>query len=512
MQSPSEIKSPPSYFQSLFRHAAIGIIVTNSKGNIDTINPFALNMFGYSECELLDKNISLLIPSRFHDSHQQYHDVYFKNPKTRPMGEGQDIFAVTKNGIEFPAQVSLAVFNHDKKSFTIAYISDDSERKKKEEQLWSKELYTRLLIEHSPSAIAMLDNEMRYVIVSRRWLKDYRLGDCDITGLCHYDLFPETPEDWRQIYERCLTGEEFSFEEEAFLRSDGKVDWIKWEACPWYINNKNIGGLILFTEVITGQKQEQIALKQLNEDLEKRVDEKKELSELLDKEKNLNDLKTRFVSMASHEFRTPLSTILSSAYLIEKYTTTKDQPKREKHLERISASVALLSDTLNDFLSVGKIEEGKIHVKLSVFNLKDIIQSTLEELKNILKPGQNILYHHTGEENALLDPSMLKHIVINLISNASKFSSESMPIHITTRNGDTQIHLSVKDQGIGIPPNEMNHLMERFHRCSNAVNIQGTGLGLHIVLKYTELMNGKIDVESELDTGTQFNITFTKNI
>lgn len=509
MQSYPQITSTPSYFQQLFSNAAIGIIVTNTEGNIEMINPFALSMFGYSEDELTGTNINTLIPSRFHAIHQKHHDVYFKYPATRPMGAGKDIFAVTKNGKEFPALVSLAIFAYEEQNFTIAYISDNSASKKREEQLLSNQRYTRLLIEHSPAAIAMFDNDMRYIMVSRRWLKDYRLDDLDIKGLSHYDVFPEIPEEWRNIYQRCLAGEEFSCDEEVFERLDGSIDWIKWEVCPWYIDNQNVGGMILFTEVITKQKEYQLELQHINEELENKIVTKtRKLSESLEKEKLLSDMKSKFVSIASHEFRTPLSTILSSAFLIEKYTTTEDQAKREKHLQRIFSSVNLLSDTLDDFLSVGKIEEGKVHVKLSVFNIKDMIQNMLTEMKNNLKAGQNIFYQHTGEENVCLDPGILKHIIMNLISNASKFSGDSSPITVTTCTGEEQLLLSVKDEGIGIPKNEMSHLMERFYRCSNATNIQGTGLGLHIIVKYAELMNGRVDYESELDKGTEFKVTF----
>jgi signal transduction histidine kinase len=215
------------------------------------------------------------------------------------------------------------------------------------------------------------------------------------------------------------------------------------------------------------------------------------------------------VSMASHEFRTPLSTVLSSAYLIEKYAGGgEDQSKREKHLQRIISSVNMLTDILNDFLSVGKIEEGKIQVRLTEFNLQELIISTAEEIKNNLRQKQEIIYHHTGNTIVLMDSSLLKHIVMNLISNASKFSPENCPIEIHTVCDDKQIILSVKDRGIGISKEDQQHLMERFFRGTNAGNIQGTGLGLHIVSKYAELMNGSVECKSELEKGTEFVITF----
>ena len=244
-------------------------------------------------------------------------------------------------------------------------------------------------------------------------------------------------------------------------------------------------------------------------DISERKKAEEDLLVSLKKEKELSELKTRFVSMASHEFRTPLSTVLSSAYLIEKYTSVEDQPKREKHLRRIITSVSMLTDILNDFLSVGKIEEGKIQVRLTEFNIQDLLKTTIGEIRNTLKKQQKIHYEHKGNTTVLLDTSLLKHIVMNLISNASKFSSETSAIEIKTTGHEHHVILSVKDHGIGISKEDQKHLMERFFRGTNASNIQGTGLGLHIVSKYAELINGKVECKSELEKGTEFIVTFS---
>lgn len=212
--------------------------------------------------------------------------------------------------------------------------------------------------------------------------------------------------------------------------------------------------------------------------------------------------------MASHEFRTPLSTVLSSSYLIQKYASEEDQPKRERHLQRIISSVNMLTDILNDFLSLGKIEEGKIQVRLSEINIEELIRSIINEIKNNLKKQQTIEYKHEGKTNVFIDSSLLKHIVLNLVSNASKFSSETSPIEVKTTVDESKLILSVKDFGMGISKEDQKHLMERFFRGANALNIQGTGLGLHIISKYAELMHGTVKCKSELEKGTEFIITF----
>jgi PAS domain S-box-containing protein len=270
--------------------------------------------------------------------------------------------------------------------------------------------------------------------------------------------------------------------------------------------------VISFINDITIRKKAEDDLIRLNEALEEKVKERTySLEVALEKEKELNELKSRFVSMASHEFRTPLSTILSSAYLVTKYQTEGEQPRREKHIQRIVSSVNMLTDILNDFLSVGRIEEGKIQVRYSEFSMPDIIRSLINEMQTILKSGQRIDYIHTGEEKVILDVTLLKHIIMNLVSNAIKFSPEKSDIIIRSENMGDLITLAIKDAGVGISEGDQQHLFERFFRGENVMNIQGTGLGLHIVGKYAELMNGIVACHSELNKGTEFIINFSKD-
>lgn len=224
--------------------------------------------------------------------------------------------------------------------------------------------------------------------------------------------------------------------------------------------------------------------------------------------RNLSELKSRFVSMASHEFRTPLSTVLSSAFLISKYPAAEDHSKREKHVQRIVSSVNMLTNILNDFLSVGKIEEGKIQVRNTDFDIRQNIGSLINELDGILKKGQHITYQHEGGTAVWLDPELLKHILMNLISNAVKFSAEETEISIVSKRTAKSLVLSVADEGIGISVEDQKHLFEGFFRGSNVNNIQGTGLGLHIVRKYTELLNGSIGFVSTAGEGSTFTVTF----
>lgn len=246
----------------------------------------------------------------------------------------------------------------------------------------------------------------------------------------------------------------------------------------------------------------------LKETLQKLENSKDELFKALSKEKDLSDLKSAFVSLASHEFRTPLSTILSSAILIGKYDSAEDQSKRDKHIQRIKSAVINLNNILDEFLSLKKIEEGRVTSNKSIFDIKHLIETQISEMAGIFKQGQQVNYIHTGKEEVMLDDVLFKNILINLLSNASKFSPDGKVINIFTTVTATEVDFLIEDQGIGISQKDQKHLFEIFFRASNASNIPGTGLGLHIVSKYVSTMGGAIHIKSDLGEGTKINITF----
>jgi PAS domain S-box-containing protein len=249
----------------------------------------------------------------------------------------------------------------------------------------------------------------------------------------------------------------------------------------------------------------------LKEALQRLEESQAELSEALDKERQLNEIKSRFVSMASHEFRTPLSSVLSSASLLAKYTTTEQQANRDRHINRIKESVKHLNDLLEDFLSLGKLDEGKIGAVFSGFNLPEAIQDTVDDMKGIVKEGQQIVYRHEGEDWVQSDKKLLRNILINLISNAVKFSETNSTIHINSAVKDSLATITVRDEGIGISQEDQNHLFSSFFRGKNALNIQGTGLGLHIVKRYADLLGGTINLQSKLGEGTTLTLQIPIN-
>ena len=385
-------------FDAIFHFATEGILVTNEKSEIILSNPSLNKLFGYESNELIGQKIEVLVPKRYAINHISQRDEFQKNPHSRAMGAGVNLFGLNKSGKEFPVEISLSSYVVDDKRFVVAFILDISLRRAAEEKL-----------------------------------KNYSAD----------------------------------------------------------LEKKVTNRTLILQEAIN--------------ELEKT---KFELNEALEKEKELNEMKSRFVSMASHEFRTPLATIISSLSLVKTYGDKNDSEKQDKHINKIKSSITNLTDILNDFLSISKLEEGKVENIREDFLIDLFVNDIVSETQSLCKSGQKIDYSHEGDTIISLDKKMLKNILFNLLSNAAKFSNADSIINIRTQRTDDCLKLSVEDQGIGISKKDQKHLFQRFFRAKNASNIQGTGLGLNIIENYIELMDGTISFKSEENKGTIFNIQF----
>jgi signal transduction histidine kinase len=233
----------------------------------------------------------------------------------------------------------------------------------------------------------------------------------------------------------------------------------------------------------------------------------KEMLKALAKERELNTMKSRFVTTASHEFRTPLSTIVSSASLISKYKGGEDEDKRARHVSRIKSAVSNLTSILDDFLSISKLEEGHVSIHPACLDVVQFSEEIVEEMSTIARENQPIHYQHrSAHREVTADPQMLKNVLINLLSNAIKYSGAGKPIELNTELTNTHLCIQVRDYGIGIPQSDQQHLFNQFYRAGNATNIQGTGLGLAIVKRYVEMLGGSISFESRENEGTTFRV------
>lgn len=227
----------------------------------------------------------------------------------------------------------------------------------------------------------------------------------------------------------------------------------------------------------------------------------------LQQEKNLNEMKSRFLSMASHEFKTPLSAILSSASILKRYTESDQQDKREKHIEKIKRMIRQLNDVLNDFLSVERLEGNDIEVTKGEFVIRDFMTNVIEEMEGILKQGQTIVVSYLIDVKSIYqDAHVLRIVLRNLLSNAAKYSEEEKKIEVEINKMGSNLIIRIKDEGIGIPKKEQAYIFTRFYRSTNASNIKGTGLGLAIAQRYLNALGGEISFTSEYRKGSIFEI------
>lgn len=267
-----------------------------------------------------------------------------------------------------------------------------------------------------------------------------------------------------------------------------------------------------FEEAITNLKKLNIKLEKENK---KRIKAEKDAKLALKKEKELNDLKTKFLSLVSHEFKTPLSAILTSSMLLGKYGLTEQQPKRDKHIKTITEEVHYLNNILNDFLSVEKLDKGQYKYKFNEFKLSKVVNEVIYNANMLLKEGQVITYPKDIDELSIYqDEKVLELALTNVINNAIKYSPENSTITINISQDDLMTKFDIKDQGIGIPKCDQKNIFNRYFRAENALFTEGTGIGLNIVKGHLENLKGNITFKSKEGIGSTFilklpNITST---
>jgi PAS domain S-box-containing protein len=383
---------------------------------------------------------------------------------------------------------------------------------------------------HATEGILVTNAEGRITRINPSAEKLFGYGSGELTGQKIETLVPSRfshkHENNRTNYAHHPHARSMGLGMELFgLKKDGSEFPVEISLSPYSNDEGNF--VIAFIIDVTLRKEAELKLKNYSEDLEKQVKNrtlvleeaikelertKKELDNSLAKEKELNEMKSRFVSMASHEFRTPLTTMMSSLSLVTRYNERNDPDNHAKHIRKIEKSIVNLTDILNDFLSVSKLEEGKVENAPEELNLKQFLLDISSEMQGMLSDKQTIIQNYSGEEGVLLDPKLLRNILFNLVSNAIKFSPEEGVIELNARVDEEVISISVKDHGIGISEQDQQHLFERFFRGGNATHIQGTGLGLNIVARYAELMNGKVSIESAQNKGTTASLVIPRKI
>lgn len=384
---------------AIIENAIDGIITIDERGRIESINPAACALFGYTIEDVLGRNVSMLMPQPDRGQHDEYLARYQRTGKPHIIGMGRDVKGLKKDGTTFPFRLGVNEVKYSGRIIYAGFIHDQSKEKEAEAQILHYASQLESLVEDRTNSLQQSLTELQTV--------------------------------------------------------------------------------------------------------------KEAVSKSLEKEKELNQMKSRFVSMASHEFRTPLGSIQLSASLIEKYKQQSDDLNISKHVSKIKNSVGNLTTILDDFLSLERLEAGKVEASFSEFDIVPLSEEITEEMQMMAKRDQNIIYQHTGlHSTVLLDQNLLRNCIINLISNAIKYSGENTFIEFNTELTDKECIISVRDNGIGIPEADHKHLFEPFFRANNTGTIPGTGLGLNIIMRYVDLMGGKVSFNSLPNQKTIFTLNF----
>lgn len=537
-------KEADQILKALFADAIDGIITIDVRGIVEAINPAAAQLFEYTPKEVIGHNIKMLMPSPYHEEHDGYIHRYHDTHEPRIIGIGREVKGRRKSGSIFPFFLSVSEIKLEDRKIFAGIIHDISDIKQKEKELLYSQNQFKAIFESAVDAIIIINQRGIIQIANPATAKlfGYPIEELEEQNISML-MGGADKENHDAYIQRYLNTKEPHIigkgREVTASHRDGQQFPIMLS-----VSEIKLGQEIFFVGLIhdlTHQKEIEEAIRAMNEELEDKVNQRteelskvvnkllstnkqlkieiserkkveealiesqKELRSSLEKEKELSELKSRFVSMASHEFRTPLSTILSSASLIGKYTETLQQDRRQKHIDRIKSMVNTLTGVLNDFLSLSKLEEGRIQVVPEHFKFNAFCQVVFEEVWPLLKKEQQLDHQPLEQETEVFhDKQLIKNILFNLISNAIKYSPEGSTIHCRTNLINDKIHIEIQDEGMGIPEADQKHLFTRFFRASNAINIQGTGLGLNIVRSYVDLLSGKIDFTSVEGQGTTF--------
>jgi PAS domain S-box-containing protein len=488
-------------YEIVFNTIQEGLILTDMTGTIRLVNPRTEKLFGYSKNELVGQKIEVLIPNEFRDKHVTTRVVYQKRPVNRQMGSGMTLFGQRKDGSMFPVEISLNSFqDQNGERFVSALITDIHIRKKaQDEVLRINENLEQIVAERTKE---LYESKQLYESISKHFPTgaiyvlnlDFKIDYAD--GMEFVRLKHDPLDILRQDYV------EINFDNHRkLLNMLNKLIEVG-AVAPEFIDKDNEYYMVNASLLKdTSGKFSRILIVENNITQQKKTEES--LEKNIEEQRRLNLLKSRFVSFASHEFRTPLTTMSSSADLIRKYVELDDQEKINKHITRIQQSVVYMTSLLNDFLSLDKIDSGVVNLNVQRIDLSKLLEECLEETAGLKKNGQDIQVKNTIS-CIETDQFLFKSILINLISNGLKYSDEKSSVLVTTAIESNEFVICIKDHGMGIPQSELQNLFTRFFRASNAQEIKGTGLGLHIVWRHVDMLDGKIICESEEGIGTQF--------
>ena len=489
-QVEAALRTSESRFRQLFESNIIGIIFADTSGNILEANDAFLQMVGYSQEDVRSGTLqwSQLTPPEYRHLDQQA----IASSKLTGSCAAYEKENIRKDGSRVPLLVGGAALDGFP-GVGIGFIVDLTQRQQAEEALRESEERFRSLSACSPVGIFLTDTQGQCIYTNPRcqaiagFTWEQSLGE----GWAQSVYLEDRQRVLTEWYSAVRESREYSCEY-RFQISQGIVRWVHSRSSPMVSDQGKLLGHVGTLEDITERKQAEL-----------------EIARALEKEKELSDLKSRFITTTSHEFRTPLSIISSSSEILEHYAGKLDEAKKIKHLQRIQSAVQYMTQLLEDVLLINRAEVEKLEFNPVRLDVVKFCRELVEEVELGVKIHPAIALQNDCPElfMANIDEKLLRQILNNLLSNAIKYSPPSSTINFRLACENERVIFQIRDQGIGIPPEDQARLFESFHRAKNVGNVPGTGLGLAIIKKCVELHQGQIAVESELGVGTTFTVT-----
>ncbi len=476
--------------QALSATANDAVITIGEDSRVVDWNAAAERMFGWRREEAIGSDLAeLIVPPAHRAEHMAGIGRFLRDGSARIFGRRVETTAVRRDGETFDVELSVWPVRTGERYTFSSFVRDISRRKAAERALAESEAKYRKVVENVSEGI-LVTAAGRIVYANPKALAI--TGMDEDTALSRPFIEFIHPDDRDRVlgnHIRRMRGEpvENRYQFRVIHRS-GDVRWVEisgvvfeWQHAPATLN---------FLTDVTQRRQ---------------ADE--EVRAALARERELSELKSRFVAVASHEFRTPLAAILSSIELLDDYGGRLPEDERREVVGLIKGAVARMIGMVEQVLLTSRLEAGQFRFEAQAHAVPALLVQLASEFDQALPQAARIAMHcEDGDRPRRVDPRLLRHILGNLLGNALKYSPPDAPVHCTVRGDGDRLLVEIADQGIGIPPGDLPRLFERFHRGANVGSVQGTGIGLHIVKECVQLHGGTIEADSEPGRGTTFKV------
>jgi PAS domain S-box-containing protein len=488
----TERKQAEAMFRGLLEAAPDAIVGVDSGGRIQVVNAQTEKLFGYKREELLGQPVEILVPDEHRRDHPNHRAQYFVEPRTRPMGAGLDLVARRKDASEFPAEISLSSIETHEGILVTAAIRDVTERKQAEARF-------RGLVEAAPDAMVIVDASGRIELVNAQTERLFGYSRDELLGQTVDMLVPER---YRARHVQNRLGYLAAPRPRGMgaglelygLRKDGTEFPVEISLSPLQTPD----GMTVSAAIrdVTERKQVEDA----------RAHALRQEREAAQRLRQVDRLRSDFLSTVSHELRTPLTAIKGFAEMLDRDWGDYVDTQRQDFVHRIAAAGSRLDDLISDLLDFTRLEGGQLRFAPEPLGLTAVVNDALRRTRSMLDP-RRVDVDVAHDLAVLADPTGVARVIDNLLGNAAKFSPPDSAITVRAARVGSDVALSVADQGVGIPAEDIDRIFERFYRVGGQANRRpGTGIGLAIVKEFTEAQGGHVQVTSTIGEGATFTV------